>query len=769
MTIKGGRSASPQVDEHMRTLVIDLTEIARDDTSEAGGKAATLGELLQAGFPVPEGFLITTTAFRLALQLAGQGEAAAARSIRLPDEVDEAIRGALTGRENLEWAVRSSAVAEDLEGASYAGLYETVLGVVGYQAIREAVRACWVSTFSERVAVYDSEPATAMAVLIQRLVRPTAAGVAFSANPVTGVRDEVVINSVRGMGDRLVSGTADPDEWVVTGGHARRVRDPERSLTPEWALTIARLARELEERLGAPQDIEWAIADDELFLLQARPITALPDLVSWDFSMPGAWVRNFRLGEWIGEPMTPLFDTWLLPRIEQAFFDQYEEWFGFRLPPPHHVTVNGWYFGTLPMPRSPGMLMLTLARMLARLVRNPRRVSAAVPPLAGVGMDLFIRDWKEELLPSYTAIVRQTEAEVAHAEPEELVGLIERLAELAGRYYASLTIVAGYGWKTELPLAKFCREHLDSVIDEGHQVLLAGLYPIGATPPHAVQNLDWSRPTLGELGGGDTLGSESDSNVVAARRHAEAQAREALRSSRRLLARFEELLVRAQEAARMREEHVSHFTLAWPALRQAALRLGERLVEVESLEDAEQVFYVTFDELRSSVLELEPAEMGSVARGRSSQWKRQTRLSPPLVIGKMPSYLQKLFDQAEAARGGEVPEGAITGLPASPGRVTGIARVIRSIDDEGRLGAGEILVAPLTTPAWTPMFRRAAAVVTDVGSVISHASLVAREYGIPAVVGTGDGTSRIRDGEVVTVDGRGGFVDTRTLSAYISS
>lgn len=719
--------------------LVPLAAVGLADVAQVGRKAAVLGELMGMGYPVPPGFVIGADVYREARGSASE--------LRVPDDVAAAIAGLITQAD--EWAVRSSGVAEDLDEASYAGVYETILGVRGLDAILAAVSRCWSSARTARVGAYDRFGGGDMAVLVQHLVAADVAGVAFSAHPVTGARDRVLVHAVAGLGERLVSGEVSPEQWLV-GADGRVRTGGEPVLTESQAAEVAVLASAMEKLFGSPQDVEWAFAGGRLHLLQSRSITALPEQVTWDAPSPGGWLRNFRLGEWIGEPLTPLFDTWLLARLEQGFFDQYGEWFGLRVPLPHHVTVNGWYYATLPAPRTPSEALSLLSRMVVKLILSPRRVSAAFPPLAGLGMSLFVREWTEELLPAYREAVAEAEKEVEGLDRAGLIELVDRLGILAGRYFASVTVVAGYGWKTELPLARFYRTHLAGMEGDGHQTLLVGLSGDAQLPGHAVSNLDWLRPTIGELGTDHGGGPKWDGGP--AREAEEERVRAALDPAK--ARKFDQLVSRAREAAIRRDAQIFWFTLAWPVLRRAVIRLGDELVAGGTLAERDDVFFVTADELIMG----RPADLTEVARDRRSVWARQARLDPPPAVGRIPSLVRKMLEAADVTRVGEMPAGALKGEPASPGRVTAVARVIRSIEEGDRLAVGEVLVAPLTTPAWTPLFRRAAAVVTDVGSVIAHASLVAREYGIPAVVGTINATTVIQDGEVVTVDGRGGYV-----------
>jgi phosphoenolpyruvate synthase/pyruvate phosphate dikinase len=244
-------------------LVLSLDDVGSADAPRAGHKAATLGALKRAGFPVPEGVVVTTEALTRTLVAAGLDAGAGpdqVEAVPLPTEIAAAIATAAEPLGGGPLAVRSSGVDEDLPGSSYAGQYETVLGVAAGD-LAVAVRRCWASAFTRHVAAYRHsrgvESGLGMAVLVQPMVPAEAAGVAFSADPVTGDRDTVVVNAVRGLGDRLVAGGASPDEWVVRGGEATCRAAPEGAIDVGVAADVAALARRVEARLGAPQDIEW--------------------------------------------------------------------------------------------------------------------------------------------------------------------------------------------------------------------------------------------------------------------------------------------------------------------------------------------------------------------------------------------------------------------------------------------------------------------------------------------------------------------------------
>jgi rifampicin phosphotransferase len=293
-----------QVDPATLPPVVSLAEAAHLDPAQArallGPKAASLAQLTGAGFPVPPGVVVTPAA-------AADWDQAVARLRSAAAEL---------GGPDQRFAVRSSATAEDLAGASYAGQYETVLDV-RLDELPEAVRRVVDSAAAARVSAYrqahpqaapadPSGSAAGMAVLVQVMVPAAAAGVAFTANPLTGDRDEVLITAVRGLGEPLVAGQATGEEWIVRDAHARHTRSSEQAITADQARQIATLARRVHAHLGSPQDLEWAMTTDPsgrdgadgveggLWLLQARPMTALPDPVDWAPPSPGYWMRNLR-------------------------------------------------------------------------------------------------------------------------------------------------------------------------------------------------------------------------------------------------------------------------------------------------------------------------------------------------------------------------------------------------------------------------------------------------------------------------------------------
>jgi pyruvate,water dikinase len=722
--------------------VISLDQLVRFDSARAGSKAANLGELRRAGLPVPDGVVVI-------------GES----------DVDSRAIAAITavvGEGPL--AVRSSAAAEDLGDASFAGQYESVLNVNGSDALHQAIRAVRASASTARAEQYRASREVHsddnFAVLVQRMLQPEAAGVAFSADPLSGARDQVVITAGRGLGERVVSGEAVGDEWLATEHAAECRRCVESAIDATQAVAIGHLARAVEAHMGGvPQDIEWAIEDGHLYLLQARPMTALPEVARWTPPTPGYWLRTFRLGEWLSDPITPLFQSWLLERLGTGLRAGMRESVGATIDFPE-TTINGWYYamaGLNPrdIPRTlAGAIVQSRGRVLPALFNALVRVNTR-PDLADRALlGRLAEQWRSDLLPEYQRVTAEADARVEAAMPPELIDAVNAIADCAGRYFWSLAIVGGSAWKMEAALVRFIRKRLPGDDGAQGQVLLRGLAGITlGGSRHAVPSIDWYWPPLADAEPVDAATFERRSVLIRERQTVEERYRAVLADRPAVRARFDALLDVAQRYAVLREEQARWFTLGWPVMRRCVLRLGERLSGQGAIEQPEDVFFLTRTELDGRETDLSPR----VAE-RRAEWQRRRRLVAPLEIGKPPRILKAILSGVGPSSHPSASDNVIVGQAASPGHARGSVRIVTGPEDFAAFKSGEILVARVTAPAWTPLFGKAAAVVTDGGTLAAHASLVAREYGIPAVVGTTNATQRLRTGVRVSVDGGAGTV-----------
>jgi pyruvate,water dikinase len=486
-------------------------------------------------------------------------------------------------------------------------------------------------------------------------------------------------------------------------------------------------------------------------------VAVLSPEVSWGSPAPGAFTRQLRLGEWISEPVTPLFESWLLTSIEERMHADYLRLLGMRIGRPYHVLVNGWYFYTLNW-ATPAAFAGNLPNMLWHFVRSPRTIAGINPSTVRYAFPIMERAWRTDLQPRYRAAVERAEGRVETLPVPELPVLIDDLADLAGEYFTSVTALAGAAYKMEANLARFYRRFLSPSLGGSHLPLLSGFERPTDPPRHAVASLDWWSEPRPRAESATT--PEAVHGVLVERRHAaEEAAFAALAATPRRLRAFRSLLTDAQHLVPIREEQVSELTIAWPVMRRAVIRIGEALASSGVNAEHDDIFFLTRDEVLSALDHGGLMASVDVAARRSAR-EEQVHLVPPSLVGRLHPLSKRLFDGLPRMLGAVRSETSlVSGTPASPGRASGPVRVIRGPKEFGELLPGEILVAPLTAPAWTPLFTRAVAVVTDVGSAAAHASVIAREYGIPAVVGCGDATARLRTGMHVTVDGNTGNVE----------
>jgi len=405
--------------------LVNLHDLGTGDDERVGAKAVNEAELLNAGFEVPEALVLTTDAFNCFLQANQIGLDQAPDiilSAAIPEAIVQALRTVMERLDNKPLAVRSSAIAEDLPGASFAGQYETILDVRGQEALEAAVLGCWASWFSPHAAAYRNRHelfANGMAVLIQQMVVADVAGVAFTANPVSGDRAEVVINAVHGLGERLVSGEATPDEWIVKGTEARYQHVPESALDVQQVRVITDMARRVEAHFGAPQDIEWALADNRLYVLQSRPITTLrdevPELIPVPIEVPsGFWQHD---ASRFPKPACPMF--WLAAEAAMPAAKSWAEEFGLLMDGIEITIIGGWPYQRMkplggqeppPIPL-PKPLMALLVRIVPMMRARLQQAKEAVrTDKAGRLIKRWHAEWRAEL-EGQIAVFRDMELE----------------------------------------------------------------------------------------------------------------------------------------------------------------------------------------------------------------------------------------------------------------------------------------------------------------------------------------------------------------------
>jgi len=815
---------------------VTLADAALLGVASVGAKAATLSELARAGFAVPEGIVITTEALRSVLGTLGPApDPSVIRRARLPEGLNDAIGEIVRAMPDAVLAVRSSAVAEDRGDASFAGMYDSVLGVRGVEALRAAVLVCWASAFGARIGAYGGEASAQLAVLVQRQVQPSVAGVAFTANPVSGARDEVIIHAVPEQGDAVVHGTVDPDEWVVAGDVARAVDARGGTLTADQARLLAVLARRIEAERGAPQDIEWAFADGQATVLQARPISALPVAPREELPAGRTWTKE---GERYAEPFTALGAS-IAPELIGTGLTAAFTAYGALIDRVDVRSIGGELYLAMATPGRPGTpppwwVLAALARVQPGL---RRRCAQARRMTARTRLDAVIRRWHDEWGPecdTESARLRSRPLrELADAELvrhlDEVLAAARRAMDIhfrltvpvAVRQYALITECASVlGWPAAAALdlvggtspasaapARALRERAAELTADERRAI-GGLQPgrvlgeLGRVAPEyaawfagwcdrfAFRGLDddpgspvlWERPALLERLIVDSLGDPVRAADPAAR------ASDARQRARRQLAdadpvtreRFDVVVRDALDAYGVRDDVALRTGAVFGGLvRLTALEIGSRLVDRGEPGRREDAAQLDVDTLRRALVETPNGRLRvAVAHALGERaWVRRhpgpERVGPPAVAPDLRGFPRSARIVNSALLWMRAPAGADAGPPtkatgahatvhgvgAAPGRFTGPVRVLTGSDDIATLRAGEVLVCATADPAWSVLFGTAGALVTDHGGLLSHAAIIARENGIPAVLAVGTATSTLRTGQIVTVDGSAGQVE----------
>ncbi|MFE5239498.1 MULTISPECIES: rifamycin-inactivating phosphotransferase [unclassified Streptomyces] len=856
--------------------VLDLQDVDGTQVAVVGGKAAHLGGLARIeGVGVPGGFCVTTSAFRRIMseepsiqdrldRLAGVDPddrettrtlsaeiRRAIEGIAVPDDLSAEITRALSGLgEQAACAVRSSATAEDLPTASFAGQQDTYLNVLGPTAVLQHISRCWASLFTERAVTYRrhngiDHRTVHMAVVVQRMVFPDASGVLFTADPVTGNRKVATVDAGFGLGEALVSGIVNPDVFKVrdgevvartiaakqravlalpTGGTREVAIDGQRqrqaALTDDQAVRLVRLGRRIEAHFGCPQDIEWCLTGDDFRIVQSRPVTTL-------FPVPEAGDQENHVYVSVGhqqmmtDPMRPLgYSMWQLTAM-------------------------------VPMTEAGGRLFVDVTPRLASSASRAGLLEAM-----GKG-DPLVRDALETVLdrgdfvPSVPDAAPGGRAGGAPTSIENDPAVVTELIERSRESIAALE--RGIRAKTGTELFDFLleafEEHRKVLGDPlSHQAIMAGMEstwwlndklgewlgeknpadtltlsaPDNITSEMGLDLLDVadvirSRPEvvaflrgvqdedfldeLAELEGGteardaieaylDRYGMrcvgeiditrprwrERPTTLVpvildnvrnfgpgAAERRFEEGKQKARQKEHDVLSSLRKLPdgdSKADEAKWMidrvrtfigyREYPKYGIVSRYFVYKQALMGEAERLVQAGVVPEAEDIFYLTFQELHE-VVRSKRADSRLIQQ-RKEAFRSYHALTPPRV----------LTSDGEAVTGSyrrdDVPAGALAGLPVSTGVVEGRARVVLNMADAD-LEAGDILVTAFTDPSWSPLFVGIAGLVTEVGGLMTHGAVIAREYGLPAVVGVERATTLIRDGQRIRLHGTEGYVE----------
>lgn len=884
------------------------------DLARAGGKGANLAILRRAGYPVPPGFLITTDAYSefvlanelqprilqrvnsLDLQAATALESASTtiralfQAAPIPHELRAAILDAYARLGSAQpVAVRSSATAEDLPGLSFAGQQDTFLNIIGSDALLDAVKQCWSSLWTARAIGYRARngiasESIALAAVVQELIPAQVSGVSFTADPLTGNRFITVIDANPGLGEAIVSGQVEPDHYEINqrtgeifrkrlgakavaivpraGGGTERVQLHDaavQALSDERILELARLCKKVADDYRAPQDIEWAWANDTFFLLQSRPITSL-------YPVPTHAPRDrfdiyfsFGAGQGVLDPFTPMgIDAirHVLQGIRHALGLD-----GSPLETPDDAGMRLWIDVTTPLsdPRLRRPLETVLQTVvpsalpiLRALVRDPRfktrhvvsprfikhafaflfpllrkvvgalRHPDAMRDRMNAQVDAFLREQKAKAAGARTFherldVIENGLEQVFPQGPIAYVPivaggflsliLIRRLAAReADERNLALQLTRGlpHNVTTEMNLDLWARSQRISANEPSRHALtqesastLATQYALRSLPSVAqyeldeflarygirgVAEIDLGRPrwrqdptplfnllkSYLEL---DDPNAAPDMVFAHGAQEAETVMNELvarLRQTRagRLRARLvQAAFVRVRALLGVRESPKFAIIRAYGLYRELLLQCGEELVRAGDITRADDVFFLTLQELRQRTF-LDPVtgngdSLRTLVASRRGEYQRELlrRALPVLLTSDGDTF----YDVPQTSGAND-----LIGEPVSPGVVEGRVHVV--LDPRGaQLQPGEILVCPATDPGWTPLFLAAGGLVMEVGGLVTHGSVVAREYGIPAVVGVVNATQRLQSGQRVRVDGSHGRVTIlETVAAEIT-
>jgi len=837
--------------------------------SQVGGKGASLARLVAAGLPVPDGFHVTTAAYtqfvaanRLEAEITAALvdiapsqpatlEAAAGRiqaafeAGQIPEAIAAEIAVAYAALGEPAVAVRSSATAEDLPELSFAGQQETYLNVQGVPAVLAAVQRCWGSLWTPRAIGYRlqhgiDQQTVRLAVVVQRLILAEAAGILFTADPVSGQRDRVLISASWGLGEAVVGGLVTPDSLTVekTSGRVldrqtadkevmtvRTAGTTEEQHVPEAlrrapvlddtaAARLTALGVQIEQLYGQPMDIEWAWVDGQFSILQARPITALPPSeaapLTWPKPPRGVMYGRTSFAEQIPNPVSPLFATLGL-RMADIPTQELMRRFTRAKINYAYVPINGYVFM---------VAGLSFPELVAYM-----RMSAQITPMV-----LHGQEHCQAARQEFVREIRNWEAkDIAALSPSELLSGAGIIFQAAVRLYTHLQAgtvplstfseacftqfynrlvrrkgdppattflfgsetIALRAEKGLFDLAAWCRERpalahylCQTPVSLVAQTLSQSQPPTNLSTEdwaawraqfHAylaehgqmTYDLDFANPVPAEQptalletvkmylqGGGSNPYARHQAILE---RRTQATAAILARLHWPLKGWFRGLLRWAQNAAPGREDSLADLGLGHPLIRCYLNELGRRLAAGGAIPNAESIYWLEEAEVLDLISALEagqplPDLSGRIPSRRAEQ-KRCLKITPPAMLPEKSKW-SVLVPWHRTSDD----QSSLHGIGASAGQVTAPACVLIGPQDFPRMRPGDVLVAVTTTPAWTPLFAMASAVVTDIGGPLSHSSIVAREYGIPAVMATGIGTRRIKDGQTITVDGSAGTV-----------
>ena len=859
-----------------------IKNVTKYDFLDVGGKGANLGEMIAAGLPVPGGFILLTDSYRRFISAASleekiegllkevvdedlQSMESVSEKIselfataEIPADIIGAIDKAYKEINEPKVAVRSSATAEDLPGTSFAGQYTTFLNVQGRDELLQAIKDCWASLWNYRALSYRvkqgiSNVGLAHGVVVQEMINAEKSGILFTANPVNGRRDQMLLNSSWGLGEAIVGGEVTPDQWILDKRVGivveekinnkevmtiRKDKGIEFVAVPEVKrkeITLDRkevdclldLGNRVEEYFGSPQDIEWAYRDGEFFLVQTRPITSLyplPEKIEGKGDLR-IHTNMSLLSQGMQEPLTTLGahffiksivapvkafkkevndekDIWWCQTVGGRVFMDYtellrnEKWW-------EKMIINDYFSDQDP---------LSAKALLQWLDKNREEITAKKSPIVPFifkNIFAFVRLFgpmakamaygsisplkaREKAIREWERLAREAYegAEKLETVSEKLDYIDEQVNNFVNSSWASLSLIAP-SFENVVKAEKMAAPYLDSTEDFR---LVEKSLPYNSTTEMGIHMMKIAK-SLAERGEEPTMEHEEVRRFFERYGHRSNQevdigiprwdeepgyvlnliksyidnnsyeqglenfyrgadlAEKAIRriymklesaGKKRLAVKVERLLRNYREIFGLREESKFCMTRIYHMARRLLIDVGEELKARGMVDDPMDVFFLEYRDLYGN------EKLQDKVKANKESYHLHMNLNAPRLLS---STGESIYAVAEEV------DGALAGTPVSAGVYEGIARVLSSPNESNRIEKGDVLITRGTNPAWTPLFLNLGAIVMETGGPISHGAVVAREYGVPAVVGIGEVTSLIRDGQKVRVNGETGQVE----------
>jgi len=869
----------------MNAYILGLREINKNMLALAGGKGANLGELFRIeGLKVPDGFCISAEAFnrviresprvndllrRLSILKAEERDSVRELSTEIrniieqtaiPADISEEIIRHLAGpRENNAFAVRSSATEEDLPAASFAGQQDTYLNIIGKDQILKHISKCWASLFTGRAVIYRLQNGidhrkVSMSVIVQEMVFPQAAGIMFTADPLTANRKVVSIDAGWGLGEAMVSGLVNTDNYKVRNGGVTDKMIPAKQLgiyavqdggtnkkaidagmqqaqvlTDKQIVELERIGRKIEEHFNHPQDIEWCLADDRFYIVQSRPITTL-------YPVPEANDEENRVYVSVGhqqmmtDPIKPLgLSVWLLTTRApmrtaggRLFVDLTQQL----------STTAGRKALLNTLGKSDPLTKDTLMTIMERedfIKQLPDDKKAPEPGISNqapstVKFQASIEDdpaiVSDLMDRNFTSIEKLKQAIPTKSGTELFDFILEDIQQLKNvlfdpkNFEVIMTIVHAsswinekmYEWLGEKNAADILSRSVPNNITSEMGMALLDVADVIRPYPSIVDFLQhvkendfldkldrfkggpgardaisaflniYGMRCSGEIDITRTRWSEKPLTLIplilsnvknfeagAGSRKFEQGQQESIKKERELLERLAALPDGELKAGETKKviSMIRHFTgyrefpkysivSRYFIYKQALLREAEKLVRDGVLQEKEDVYFLRFEEFRDAVRTHNPDNQ--LINRRKEEYKIFEKLDPPRMITSDGEIITGRHKREN------LPAGALAGLAVSSGVIEGRARVILNME-EADIGEEDILVTSFTDPSWTPLFVSVKGLVTEVGGIMTHGAVIAREYGLPAVVCVEHATSLIKDGQRIRVNGTEGYVE----------